>query len=74
MNNVKTGWVTTVLGLIIMIVACLDFFGVLDIPAPQGITEMYQVSIAFVVGLVLFIMPKSFLETTITKVVNKKVD
>ncbi len=73
MKNAITGWGTTLIGLAIMIAATLDFFGIISVPAPEGMTEMNQVTVAFVVGLILFIMPKTFLEDAIKKVVDKKV-
>lgn len=74
MKNLITGWVTTILGLIIMVAACLDFFGVIVIPAPEGVTEMHQVGLAFIVGFALFLIPKSFFEDTLKKIITKKTD
>ena len=74
MKNILTGWVTTILGLVIMITAIFDFFGVLAIPAPVGMTELQQVFYAFIVGFALFLLPRSYFEEVLKGIIKKKSD
>jgi len=72
MKNIITGYVTSLVGLVIMLIAICDFFGFVHIPAPEGISEYTQVCTAFIVGLVLLLLPASFIEDTLKKIISKK--
>lgn len=71
MNALK-GWVTSVFGLIIMIVDALYFFGFIHLPNPQSLQKPSEVGVAFGIGLVLFLMPPTWIEEQIKKYIDKK--
>lgn len=62
MKNIVKGWFTTVLGLVIMVMAALDFYHIVPVPAPEGVTETQQVLYAFLIGVFLFLVPRSKIE------------
>jgi hypothetical protein len=61
MKNVITGWITSILGLLIMVVDSLYFFGIIDLPNINH--KPIEVGFAFLVGLILFLVPAGKLET-----------
>lgn len=63
MKNIVKGWFTTVVGLLIMTASLLDFFNLVPVSAPEGVTEFQQVAFAFVVGLFLFLVPRGKIES-----------
>lgn len=71
--NIFKGWVTTVVGIIIIGLDLVHFFGLYKFPS-AGLDKDYEVLIAFVIGLALLILPATKLETIIEKVINKKSD
>jgi uncharacterized membrane protein YczE len=60
MQNISKGWFTTLLGLVIM---CLDIAYVFGfIKLPSVLTKPWEVLLAFIFGLFLFLMPPSKIE------------
>lgn len=61
MKNIITGWITTILGLAIMVADGLYFFGIVNLPNIDR--KPIEVAVAFVVGLILFLVPAGKLES-----------
>lgn len=74
MKNILKGWITSLLGLAIMIIAVLYFFGVIHLPESGFMPKAAEVGIAFLAGLILFIIPETSLEGYLNKLINKKID
>jgi O-antigen/teichoic acid export membrane protein len=74
MKNVIKGWVTSLIGLAIMVCAGLYFFGILIFPNPESLHKNTEIAIAFGVGLFLFLVPPSWIEEKLKGFVNKKAD
>lgn len=74
MKNFKTGWITTLIGVLLIAFALLDFFGIIPVPAPEGLTPWKQIMVAFMVGMALLLLPASFLEEKLKDIVSKKTD
>lgn len=73
MKNVIKGWVTSIFGLVIMIVDGLFFFGIIDLPEAMPEGKPLEALIAFLIGLALFVMPSTWIEEKINDLYNKKV-
>lgn len=73
MKNSIKGWVTSIIGLIIMLADVVYFFGFYDFPSPAFTPKSLELGFAFVVGLGLFLMPRTFLEKKVEDVINKVV-
>lgn len=73
MNLIK-GWVTSIIGFIIMVADVLFFFGVINLPEPNFIPKPIEVGVAFLVGLALFVMPKTKIEEFLSRFINKIID
>jgi len=74
MKNIITGWATTIIGFLLMLAGIADYLHIFVIPAPDGVSEMAQVTTTFIVGLALFLVPSSFLEKRLKKIISKKAD
>jgi len=72
MQNIIKGWITSLLGLCIMIATCVYFFGLVDFPHPDNVPKDTQIAIAFAVGLALFLVPSTFIEERLKKYIDKK--
>jgi membrane protein CcdC involved in cytochrome C biogenesis len=68
MNNVIKGWITTIVGLGIMVVDVLYFFGFIQLPKPSFVPTPVAVLIAFIVGIVLFLVPHSRIEKALEEI------
>jgi hypothetical protein len=73
MKNIITGYVTTALGFVIMVLDILFYFGIVKFPEAMPANKPLEVLLAFILGLALFIMPKTWLEEKINDLYNKKV-
>jgi hypothetical protein len=71
MKNTFKGYVTSTIGLIIMIADIIYFFGFVDFPSPDFTPKTIELGVAFIIGLGLFLMPRTFLEKKVEDVVNK---
>jgi hypothetical protein len=71
MKNLIKGWVTSLFGLAIMIADALYFFGVVNLPEPHFVPKSAELAIAFVVGLMLFMMPSTWIEGRLNDLWNK---
>lgn len=74
MKNILTGWVTTLIGLALMVLSILHFYGFVYLPAPVGISAEWQLTVGFVVGLVLFLLPRGKIEETLIKLISDKTE
>lgn len=74
MSNIIKGWITTILGLIIMVCVVLHFFGIVVFPNPTGMTKNSECIIAFLVGLALFLVPATKIEEILEKKIIDKSD
>lgn len=74
MKNIIQGWSTTIIGVILSLSALGDFLGFVTVPAPEGLTKWHQIIIAFAVGLALILLPPSFIEETLKKIIGKGSD
>lgn len=74
MNNLVKGWVTSVFGLLVMIIDVLYFFGIIQLPSPENKMEPYHVFVAFVIGLALFSLPSTWIEDTLKGWIKKKTE
>jgi hypothetical protein len=61
MKNIITGYVTTALGFVIMVLDILFYFGIVKFPEAMPANKPLEVLLAFILGLALFIMPKTWL-------------
>jgi hypothetical protein len=74
MNNIYKGYVTSALGLIIMVCVLLHFFGIVVFPNPSSMSKNSECIIAFLVGLALFLVPAGKLEEILEKKIKDKAD
>jgi hypothetical protein len=74
MKNIFTGWFTTILGIVIILLSLLKFYGIIDLPTPAGVTAEWQIRIGFLTGLVLFLIPATTLEDFFKKLLAKKTE
>lgn len=74
MKNIIKGYITSIIGLIIMVADALYFFGAVDFPSPDYTPKALEVGIAFLVGLTLFLLPSTLLEEFLSRLINKKID
>lgn len=72
MKNLIQGWATTIIGLTLMVLSILHFYGFVSLPAPEGITPEWQLTAGFTVGLILFLIPKGKIEQFLSNFLNKK--
>lgn len=73
-RNIVTGWATTLIGLALMVLSILHFYGIVYLPAPAGISAEWQLSAGFIIGLILFLLPRGVIEAALTKILNKKAE
>jgi hypothetical protein len=59
MKNIIKGWITSILGLIIIGLDIVYFFGLYDFPSPDFTPKPVELGIAFVIGLCLLLSPDS---------------
>jgi hypothetical protein len=74
MKNIWKGYITSIVGLIIMVADALYFFGAVDFPSPDFTPQAIELGIAFLAGLILFVMPATKLEEYLSRLINKKID
>jgi hypothetical protein len=74
MNNIIKGWITTILGLAIMVVDVLFYFGVIELPEAEAVGKPMEILIAFGIGLSLFLIPATKLEEKLNKYIDKKAE
>lgn len=74
MENLVKGWVTSTIGLLIMLATAAHFFGIYDFPSTGQLSKPVESAISFCVGLALFIVKKSVLEEQAEKIIKRKSD
>lgn len=74
MKNVIKGWITSILGLAIMIADGLYFFGVIHLPEPHFVPKPLEIGIAFLAGLTLFMLPSTWIEEKLKGYISKKTE
>jgi hypothetical protein len=74
MKNLVQGWITSLIGLAIMIADGVHYFGLYRFPSPTMISTDTQSLVAFIIGLALFVMPKTKIESIVENVITKKSD
>lgn len=70
MNNIVKGWATTIIGLAMIAVSLLHFYGFLPLPEIEGISAETQLAVGFTVGLILFLLPGGIIEASLTKILQ----
>ena len=63
-----------IMGLAIMFMDILYSFGFIHLPNPAALSKPWEILIAFVLGLTLFIVPIDFITKTLEKIISKKAD
>lgn len=71
-ENIVKNKITTGLGLIILTLSILDFYSIIDVEAPEGMSKTTQLIGGFVIGLALFVMPDTWIKSMISKFTGKK--
>ena len=61
MKNIIKGWITSIIGLVIIGLDIVYFFGIYDFPSPDFTPKPVELGIAFVIGLLLLMAPDSIL-------------
>lgn len=74
MKNALKGWVTSTIGLVLIVGSIIHFFGIIELPAPDGLAGWKAAGLSFTVGFVLFLVPASKLEAHLEKWIGKKSD
>lgn len=74
MNNILKGWITSIIGLSLMVGTGLHFFGVYKFDHPDKISEPVALCISFVVGMAMFFIPSTKLEEIVEGLVKRKSD
>ena len=74
MNNLLKGWITSLLGLAVMVIDALYYFGVISLPSHSAVPTDIQVGIAFLFGVVLFWTKPTWIEAKIEIIVDKVID
>jgi hypothetical protein len=71
MNNMSIfkGWITTILGLIVLGLDIVHFFGLYKFPS-AGLDKPYELGIALLVGFILLFIPPSKLEIILEGLLN----
>ena len=72
--NIIKGWVTTIIGIIIIGLDTAYFFNFIKLHEIGNVSFAWRVSIAFVVGLVLLVFPITKIEAILEKIITKKTD
>jgi len=70
MQNIVKGWATTIIGLAMIALSLLHFYGIVHLPAPEGISAETQLAVGFTVGLILFLLPGGVIEGGLTKILQ----
>lgn len=65
------GYITSIIGLIIIVCDILYFFGIYTFPNPAFTPKAFELGFAFLVGLALLLMPRTFLEKKVEDTINK---
>lgn len=71
MINSFKGYITTIIGALLMVFALLDYTGIISVAAPEGVTELEQVAYAAGIGLALFFTPPTKIEEKINQLIDK---
>lgn len=66
--NILKGYVTTILGLLIMVFSCLVFFGIVNVGHDMSWRELAG---GFAVGIALFLVPPTKIEQRLEKGMDK---
>lgn len=67
--NIIKGYITSVLGLAFIVTAFLDFYGILNFGHDHKGLELFA---AFIIGLVLFLIPRTTIEKWLNRFINRK--
>jgi len=70
--NVIKGYISSLLGLGIMIGTFLYFFGFVQLPHPDAMPKDIQIGVSFGIGLALFLVPSTYIEKKIEQYIEKK--
>ncbi len=71
MKKIVTGWITTLIGLCLIVMAGLDFFGIIQVPAPEGVSKHMQLIVAAILGFALFLIGPTPLEQIALQLITK---
>lgn len=61
-----------ILGGIALLIVCVDFFGIVDLSAPEGFTEKEQAFYGAIGALALFVLPPEWISKLFQGVANKR--
>lgn len=71
-NNILKGWLLSAIGLIIIAAAIAYFFGFLPIKETGVfLPKAWEIGIAFLVGLILLIVPPTVIEKKATDILDR---
>jgi hypothetical protein len=71
-KNFNKGYITSAIGLIVMVADSLYFFGIIHPPKPDFVPDSAALFIAFILAYILFRMPAGWIEEKINKWTDKK--
>lgn len=71
MKNIIKGWVTSLLGLAIIVIDVLYFFGIIRLTEGAYVPKSIEIGVALLIGILLFLMPYSKIEAKAEKVLDK---
>lgn len=74
MKNIIKGWATTIIGLAIIVIDILYFFGLIKLPASGLIDKPYEAAFALIVGLILLLVDETWIEEQLKDYIKKKKD
>lgn len=72
MKNILKGYFSSILGVIIILCDVAYFFGIISLPEYDGVTFQWRVTIAFIVGFILFFIPPAYIERVLKRIINLK--
>lgn len=70
MKNLITGYITTFIGLAIMVMAVLYFFNLVDLPEAEFVPKSGEIAIAFLVGFVFWRFPPTKVEEWFNEIIK----
>ncbi len=73
MKNIEST-ILKVIGVLLAVTSSLDFFGFLPLPKTGMVPAVYQLAIAFGIGVGLIITPLKKLQAWYDKLINRKID
>lgn len=71
MKNIIAGYITTLIGFLIMLLSIAQFYGFVNFPTPEQLSPKWQIIIGFLTGITLFLVPSTVIEKRLKKLLKK---